>query len=172
MVSLPCSRSRSTRYCNRLHDFSVAIPTCYNNICSNISFSHTDRHWNSLPAKCFSLIYDLNGLKSRVNSRHLFISGFFLNSFPLSFSSLSSSFSCNFMPYSGCSYVHTCMEWFWIKKKKKERIFWKNLRFSLFLGKLQAAGVLKYLIPVYYADGFLWKFLNSKSLEHLPVLHS
>ena len=32
LVPLPPSRGRSTRYCNRLNDFSVAISGCYKDI--------------------------------------------------------------------------------------------------------------------------------------------
>ena len=32
LVPLPHSRGRSTRYYNRLKDFSVTIPGCYNNV--------------------------------------------------------------------------------------------------------------------------------------------
>ena len=33
LVSLPYSRGRSTRYSDRLHDFSVTIPTCCKDVC-------------------------------------------------------------------------------------------------------------------------------------------
>ena len=32
LVPLPFSRGRSTRYCDRLHDFSVIIPRCYKDV--------------------------------------------------------------------------------------------------------------------------------------------
>ena len=51
------------------------------------------RLWNSLRAECFPVTYDLNGLKSRVNKHDL--PCFFLIRFPIHFSSLNSSFSCN-----------------------------------------------------------------------------
>ena len=54
-------------------------------------------------AKRFSLIYNLNGLKSTVN-RHIFV--FFLKNFLKSFSFFSLSFPCNFMPRSGCSALY------------------------------------------------------------------
>ena len=57
------------------------------------------RLWNSLRAECFPVTYDLNGLKSRVNKHDL--PCFFLIRFPIHFSSLNSSFSCNCMPCSG-----------------------------------------------------------------------
>ena len=40
------------------------------------SFPHTARLPNSLPRECFSLTYDLNGFKSRIN-RHLLTVGLF-----------------------------------------------------------------------------------------------
>ena len=48
-----------------------------------------------LPAECLPLKYDLNSLSLELKT------GFFLNSFPISFSSFQSSFSCNVMPRSG-----------------------------------------------------------------------
>ena len=49
LVPLPCSRGRSTRYSDRLHDFSVTIPKCYMDVYANIFFPRTSRLWNSLP---------------------------------------------------------------------------------------------------------------------------
>ena len=68
LVPLPFSRGRSTRYSDRLHDFSVTIPRCYRDV--NSIFPPTARLLNSLPIECFPLTYDLNGFKSRIN-RHL-----------------------------------------------------------------------------------------------------
>ena len=48
LVPLPFSRRRSTRYSDRLHDFSVTIPI-----------------------ECFPLTYDLGGFKSSINRHHL-----------------------------------------------------------------------------------------------------
>ena len=70
LVPLPYSRGRSTRYPDRLHDFSVAIPRCYKDVYVNSFFPCTARLWNSLPTECFPLTYDLNGFKSIIN-RHL-----------------------------------------------------------------------------------------------------
>ena len=67
---VPFSQRRSTRYSDRLHDFSVTIPRCYKDVYVNSLFPHTVRPWNSLPVECFPLIYNLNGFKSRIN-RHL-----------------------------------------------------------------------------------------------------
>ena len=76
LVPLPYSRGRSTRYSDRLHDFSVTIPRCYKDVCVNSFFPRTARLWNSLPIECFPLSYDLNGFKSRIN-RYLLTVGSF-----------------------------------------------------------------------------------------------
>ena len=68
---LPHSRGRSTRYSDRLHDFSVTIP-----VCANSFFPRTARLWNSLPVESFPLTYSLKGFKSRIN-RHLLTLGSF-----------------------------------------------------------------------------------------------
>ena len=64
LVPLPYSRGRSTRYSDRLHDFSVTIPICYKDAYVKIFFPRTARLWNSIPVECFPLTYDLNGSKS------------------------------------------------------------------------------------------------------------
>ena len=76
LIPLPFSRGRSTRYSDRLHDFSVAIPRCYKDVYVNSFFPRTAKLWNSLPIECFPLAYDLSGFKSRIN-RHLLIEGSF-----------------------------------------------------------------------------------------------
>ena len=76
LVPLPFSRGRSTRYSDRLHDFSVTIPRCYKDVYVNSFFPRTAKLWNSLPMECFPLTYDLSGFKSRIN-RHLLILGSF-----------------------------------------------------------------------------------------------
>ena len=76
LVPLPFSRGRSTRYSNRLHDFSVTIPKCYKDVYVNSFFSRTAKLWNSLPVECFPLTYDLSGFKFRIN-RHLLTVGSF-----------------------------------------------------------------------------------------------
>ena len=76
LVPLPYSRGRSTRYSDRLHDFSVTIPRCYKDFCVNSFFPRTARLWNSLPIECFPLSYDLSGFKSRIN-RYLLTVGSF-----------------------------------------------------------------------------------------------
>ena len=76
LVPLPYSRGRSTRYSDRLHDFSVTIPRCYKDAYVNSFFPRTARLWNSLPIECFPLTYDLSGFKSRIN-RYLLTVGSF-----------------------------------------------------------------------------------------------
>ena len=67
LVPLLYSRGRSTRYSDRLHDFSVTIPRCYKDVYVNSFFPRTARIGNSLPIECFPLTYDLSGFKSRIN---------------------------------------------------------------------------------------------------------
>ena len=43
LVPLPFSRRRSTRYSDRLHDFSVTIPRCYKDVYVNSFFPRTTR---------------------------------------------------------------------------------------------------------------------------------
>ena len=78
LVPLPYSRGRSTRYSDRLHDFSVNIPRCYKDVYVNSFFPRTTVSflWNSLPIECFPLTYDLSGFKSRIN-RYLLTVGSF-----------------------------------------------------------------------------------------------
>ena len=76
LVPLPFSRRRSTRYSDRLHDFSVTIPRYYKHVYVNSFFPCTAELWNCLPLKCFPLTYDLNGFKYRIN-RHLLTVGSF-----------------------------------------------------------------------------------------------
>ena len=76
MVPLPFSRGRSTRYSDRLHDYSVTIPSCYKDVYVNSFFPRTARLWDSLPIECFLLTYDLSAFKSRI-IRHLLAAGSF-----------------------------------------------------------------------------------------------
>ena len=76
LVPRPYSQGRSTRYSDRLHDFSVTIPRCYKDVYVNSFFPRTARLWNSLPIECFPLTYDLSGFKSRIN-RYLLTVGSF-----------------------------------------------------------------------------------------------
>ena len=74
LVPLPYSWGSSTRYSDRLHDFSVTIPRCYKDVYVNSFFSRTARLWNSLSIECFPLTY--HDFKSRIN-RHLLSVGSF-----------------------------------------------------------------------------------------------
>ena len=61
LVPLPFSRGRSTRYSDRLHDFSVTIRRCYKDVYFNRFFPRTARLWNFVPIECFPLTCNLNG---------------------------------------------------------------------------------------------------------------
>ena len=76
LVPLPFSRGRSTRYSDRLHDFSVTIPTCYKDVYVNSFFPCTAQLWNFLPIECFPFTYDLSGFKSRINRLLLIVGSF------------------------------------------------------------------------------------------------
>ena len=76
LVSLPFSPGRSTRYSDRLHDFSATIPRCYKDAYVNSFFPGTARLWNSLPRESCHLTYDLSGFKSRINTHLLTIGSF------------------------------------------------------------------------------------------------
>ena len=76
LVPLPYSQGRSTRYSDRLHDFSVIIPRCYKDVYVNSFFRHTARLWNSLPIECFPLTYDLSAFKCRINRYLLSVRSF------------------------------------------------------------------------------------------------
>ena len=76
LVLLFFCQGRSTRYFDKLHDFSVAIPRCYKDVYVNSFFPRTARPWNSLSIECFPLTYDLSGFKSRIN-RHILTVGSF-----------------------------------------------------------------------------------------------
>ena len=53
LVPFPFSRGSSTRYSNRLHDFSLTIPSCYKDVYVNSFFPCTARLWNSSSIECF-----------------------------------------------------------------------------------------------------------------------
>ena len=76
LVPLPFSRGRSTRYSDKLHDFSVTIARYYKDVYANSFFLRTAKLWNSLPIECFPLTYDLSGFKSRID-RHILTVGSF-----------------------------------------------------------------------------------------------
>ena len=60
---LPYLCGRSTRYSNRLHNFTVTILGCFNDVSVSSFFPYTARLWNFLPAECFPLTYYRNGFK-------------------------------------------------------------------------------------------------------------
>ena len=62
LVPLRFSQGRSTRYSDRLHDFSVTIPRCYKDAYVNSFFPRTSWLWNSLPIECFPLTYNMNDI--------------------------------------------------------------------------------------------------------------
>ena len=76
LVPLTFSRGRSTRYFDRLHNFSVTIPRCYKDVYFKSFFPRTAKLWNSLPIECIPLSYDLSVFKSRIN-RHFLTVGCF-----------------------------------------------------------------------------------------------
>ena len=77
LVPLPISQGRSTCYSDRLHDFSVTIPSrCYKQVYVNSFFLRIAKLWDSLSIVCFPLTYDLSGLKSKIN-RYLLTAGSF-----------------------------------------------------------------------------------------------
>ena len=55
LVPLPFFRGRSTRYSDKLHDFSVTIAICYKNVYVSSFFHRTTRPWNSLPIEYFPM---------------------------------------------------------------------------------------------------------------------
>ena len=67
LVPVPHPRTRATRYSEGLHDFAVSIPRLCKGVYANSFFPRTAKIWNSLPADCFPLTYDLNQFKSNVN---------------------------------------------------------------------------------------------------------
>ena len=71
LVPIPYFRGRSTRYSDRLHDFSVTITRCYKDVYVNSFFPRIAGFWNSLSIECFPLTYDYSGSKSRINRHRL-----------------------------------------------------------------------------------------------------
>ena len=113
LVPLPFSQGRSTCYSDRLHDFSVIIPTCYKDVYVNSFFPCAARLWNSLPIQCFPLTYNLNGFKSRINQTPINCR-FLLKRFPVCVNLFVLLFLVT--PYLVVA-VEPCMEWITIKKK-------------------------------------------------------
>ena len=76
LVPLPYSRGKSTRYSDRLHEFSVTIPKCYKDVYVKKLFPLTTRLWNSMPIECFLLTYNQNHFKPRINRPLLTVGSF------------------------------------------------------------------------------------------------
>ena len=76
LIPRPFSWSRSTRYSNKLHDFSVTIPRCYKDVYRNSFFPRTARLWNSLPIERFSLTCNLSDFKYKINWHLLTVGSF------------------------------------------------------------------------------------------------
>ena len=55
LAPLSFSQGRSTRYSDRLHDFSVTISRCFKDVYVNSFFLHTAIPRMSLPIECFPL---------------------------------------------------------------------------------------------------------------------
>ena len=66
LVSFSYAWGRTTRYPDRLRNFSVTIPRWYKDVYVNSFFPGTIGLWNSLPVECFPLTYDLNDFKSKI----------------------------------------------------------------------------------------------------------
>ena len=111
VVSLSYSLGRSTCYSKRLHDFSVTIPRCSNDVYANSFFPLTGRLWNSLPIEWFPLTCDLSGFTFKIMWHRL--TRLFLNRFPVSFN----LFVLLFLVTPCLVDVQLCMEWIPILKK-------------------------------------------------------
>ena len=96
---------RSNHYSDRLHDYSVTFPRCCKDVYVSSFFFRTARLWNSLPIKCFPLIYDLSDCKPKIN-RHLLTVRVFLTRFYVCFNTFVLLFLVNSMPRSGWSALH------------------------------------------------------------------
>ena len=66
LVPLPFSPGRSTRYSDKLHDFSVTISRCYKDVYVNSFFPRKAKLWNSVPIECFPLTYNLMVLSAEL----------------------------------------------------------------------------------------------------------
>ena len=60
LVPRPYSTGKSICCSDRLHNFSVTIPSYYKDVYVNSFFRITARLWNSLLTECFTLNYDLH----------------------------------------------------------------------------------------------------------------
>ena len=101
LVPLSYCQGRYTCYSDRLHDFSVTIPTCYMEFCAYRMLSFDLRS---------------SGFKFRIN-RHLLTVGSFEADFLYSLTLVYFFVFCNSMPRSGYSALHGIL----IKKIKKTK---------------------------------------------------
>ena len=76
LVPFLFSRGRSSRFSDRLRDFSVTIPGCYKDVYVSSLFLRAAKLWNSLPIECCLLTDDLSGFKSKINRHLLTVSSF------------------------------------------------------------------------------------------------
>ena len=63
MISFPYSQERSTLHFDRLHDFLSLFLVVIRMSLSAVSLCTQLNSGYSVPAECFSMIYDLNGFK-------------------------------------------------------------------------------------------------------------
>ena len=82
MAWLTRSCGRSTHYSNKLYDFgftismmSISTVRMSKDVYVSSFFPVTARLWNSLPAKCFPLTYDLNKTLKKTTLWPLFMDG-------------------------------------------------------------------------------------------------
>ena len=54
-----------------MHNFSVTIARCFEDMCQHFIYFCTARPQNSLPIECFPLAYDRNVFKPKINSHPL-----------------------------------------------------------------------------------------------------
>ena len=77
LVPLPYSQGIiSTRYSDKLHDFSVTIPRSYKDVYVSNLCHRTTRFCTSVPIEYFPLTYYLNSFKSTINKHHLTVGSF------------------------------------------------------------------------------------------------
>ena len=58
LVPLHYFRGRSSHYCERLHDFSITIPSCYKDVYVNSFFTCIANLWSFLLIEYFPLTYE------------------------------------------------------------------------------------------------------------------
>ena len=63
-------------FSDRLHNFSVTIPSYYKDVYVYSFFPRTARIWNSQSIECFPLTFDLSGFTSRINRHLLTVRGY------------------------------------------------------------------------------------------------